>query len=63
MRWISRGQQQRDHRGQRNKCAACGNDGTTARPLTISRDGMRIHLQHYHEPRSGYYGDTHQGVG
>lgn len=55
--WISPAQLARDHNGQRNTCACCGHDGTTADPLVIGvEDGMRVHRSHYSDPRTGYYG-------
>jgi hypothetical protein len=56
MGWISARQQERDHQGQRNICAACGHDGTTPDPLTVTDDGMRVHTSHTTDPRSGLYG-------
>lgn len=55
MRWINSKQQQRDHNGQRNTCAACGHPGTGADPLVLSADGWRVHRSDTTDPRSGFY--------
>jgi len=54
--WISKAQQQRDHRGLRDVCAADGRKATKADPLTRSDDGFRIHRSHTTDPGSGYHG-------
>lgn len=56
MGWISKSQQERDHKGLRNVCCACGHDGTTTRPLGVSNAGSRIHVDHFTDPNSGLYG-------
>jgi hypothetical protein len=56
MGWISKSQQDRDHSGLRNACAACGHDGTKQRPLGLSNTGSRIHTEHFTNPASGLYG-------
>jgi hypothetical protein len=58
--WISSEQQQRDHRGQRNICAACGRDGTRQDPLGLDNKGFRVHASHFTDPRSGLYGQQQQ---
>lgn len=55
MGWIDGRQLDRDHRGLRNVCGACGHEGTTKNPLVVADDGMRIHRSHTEDPRSGYY--------
>ncbi len=62
MRWISASQQQRDHAGLRNVCAADGHEGTPGNPLGLSKDGSRVHRAHFADPTSGFYGDE-QGDG
>lgn len=54
--WIHSRQQQRDHNGQRNICAACGHTGTGTDPLVLDDTGMRVHQQHTEDPTSGLYG-------
>ncbi len=56
MGWINRNQQQRDHAGQRNTCAACGRPGSHSHPLTTADDGYRVHASHTTDPTSGYHG-------
>jgi hypothetical protein len=56
MGWINRTQQQRDHNGQRNICAADGQPGTKDDPLVKTNDGFRVHLSDTTDPHSGYYG-------
>ena len=56
MRVIHVRQQQRDHIGQRNICAACGHDGTTRDPLVLTDNGFRVHQSHTADPRDGLYG-------
>ncbi len=52
---ISDVQYVRDCNGLANVCAACGQDcDYEMRPLTVV-DGMRIHVEHLHDPGSGYY--------
>lgn len=50
---ICAAQLDRDRNGLANVCAACGHDDEM-RPLTVV-DGMRIHVDHLHDPNSGYY--------
>lgn len=52
-RWISPQQQQRDHAGKRDICAACGHHGSTSDPLDLDEYGFRVHARHFTEPRSG----------
>lgn len=54
--WISRTQQDRDHAGLRNVCAACGQPGTIGDPLSVADDGMRVHQSHTTDPDNGYHG-------
>lgn len=56
MGWISKSQQERDHNGQRNRCAACGHEGKRTDPLTKDDSGSRVHTSHTTDPRSGLYG-------
>ena len=56
MGWISKDQQERDYRGLRNACGACGHDGTAASPLGLSDTGSRIHRGHFEDPTSGLFG-------
>jgi hypothetical protein len=56
MGWISKSQQERDHKGLRNVCAADGRDGTVDDPLGISDEGSRIHQRHFKDPKSGFFG-------
>lgn len=60
MGWISARQQQRDHNGQRNNCAGCGHDGTTADPLVKDNEGFRVHQSHTTDPNSGLYGQQQE---
>jgi len=55
MGWISKAQQERDHNGLRDTCAADGRKGTKADPLVKSDDGFRIHGSHTEDPKSGYF--------
>ncbi len=50
MGWISGEQLERDHRGLRNACCACGRDGAERNPLILSDEGLRIHSSHYDDP-------------
>ncbi|MFF0698353.1 hypothetical protein ACFYU4_37685 [Streptomyces tendae] len=54
--WINSTQQQRDHNGQRNVCAADGRPGTDADPLVKTTDGWRVHLSDTTDPANGFYG-------
>jgi hypothetical protein len=56
MAWISKGQQERDHRGLRDVCSADGRKGTPADPLGLSDNGSRIHKRHFTAPGNGFYG-------
>ncbi len=57
--WISPAQQQRDHSGQRNTCAACGHDATATDPLVVDvTDGIRVCRSHFDDQGSGYYGEA-----
>jgi hypothetical protein len=56
MGWINNAQFERDHNGQRDTCAACGHDGTQARPLVLDDEGCRVHRDHTDDPASGMYG-------
>lgn len=62
MRWISKGQQERDHAGQREICAACGHPKTTTDPLVLTKadgsypGGNRVHRSHTTDPADGLYG-------
>ncbi len=57
MGWISSAQQERDHRGLRNICAADGHEGTAGNPLGLSKDGTRVHRSHFADPFDGFYGE------
>lgn len=59
MSWISQKQQQRDHTGLRETCAACGHDATPQDPLAVSDTGSRVHARHLTDPDSGLHG-AHQ---
>ncbi|MFF7169705.1 hypothetical protein [Streptomyces pseudovenezuelae] len=54
--WIRLGQQQRDHEGLRNVCAADGYPGTEDDPLVKTTDGWRVHLSDTTDPNNGFYG-------
>lgn len=56
MGWINRAQQERDHNGLRNICAADGHPGTETDPLVKATDGFRVHRSDTTNPASGYYG-------
>lgn len=56
MGWISSRQQERDHSGQRNVCAADGREGTADDPLVVADDGMRVHVSDTTDPSNGYFG-------
>lgn len=56
MRWISSGQQKRDHNGQRNVCAADGHEFTADDPGVLTNDGWRVHRSDTTDPNSGFYG-------
>jgi hypothetical protein len=58
--YINTTQQARDHKGQRNTCAACGHPGTASDPLVLATDGYRVHLSDTTNPRSGYYGQKQE---
>ncbi len=57
MGWISKGQQERDHSGLRDVCAADGHPATKDNPLGKSSDGWRVHRSHFADPKDGFYGD------
>lgn len=54
--WISKAQQQRDHDGLRNICAADGHPGTEADPLVKTDDGWRVHRSDTTNRDSGFFG-------
>jgi hypothetical protein len=54
-RWVCASQQERDHRGLRDVCAACGHDGTDRDPLTLDDEGYRVHRSHTTDHTSGLY--------
>lgn len=56
MGWISKSQQDRDHKGLRNVCGACGHEGTGHDPLCTTDTGSRVHTSHTSDPRSGLFG-------
>jgi hypothetical protein len=56
MAWISKQQQERDHRGLRDVCAADGRKGSKDDPLGITDTGSRVHKRHFTEPKSGLRG-------
>jgi hypothetical protein len=66
MGWISRGQQERDHQGLREVCAACGHPFTGQDPMVLTTNnpdwgdvatgGPRVHRSHTTDPNSGLYG-------
>ena len=56
MGWISKGQQERDHRGLRDVCAADGRPGSKSDPLGLTDTGSRIHKRHFTTPDNGWYG-------
>ncbi|CAL9326654.1 hypothetical protein [Streptomyces sp. SudanB91_2054] len=58
--WINRAQQQRDHNGQRNICAADGHPGTADDPLVKTADGWRVHLSDTTDPSNGFYGQRQE---
>lgn len=60
MGWVSKRQQDRDHNGLRNVCAADGRPGTKADPLGKSTDGSRIHKSHLNTPGNGFYGQEQE---
>lgn len=60
MGWISKSQQERDHKGLRNVCGACGHPGSAGNPLQLSKQGWRIHKSHFDDPRDGFYGERQE---
>ncbi|MBW8792271.1 MAG: hypothetical protein JF597_01305 [Streptomyces sp.] len=56
MGWISKSQQDRDHSGLRDVCAADGKKGSKADPLGVSDTGSRVHKRHFEDPKSGFFG-------
>ena len=56
MGWISKSQQERDHKGLRNICAACGHAPTALNKLVKTTTGSRVHKSHITDPNSGFYG-------
>jgi hypothetical protein len=56
MAWISKEQQERDHKGLRDVCAADGRDGSTKDPLGLTDTGSRIHERHFTDPGNGWFG-------
>lgn len=54
--WISPGQRERDRRGLRNVCGACGRDGTNSDPLALDDEGDRVHQSELDDEDSGLYG-------
>jgi prepilin-type processing-associated H-X9-DG protein len=56
MRWISSGQQKRDHNDQRNVCAADGHEFTEDDPGVLTKEGWRVHRSDTTDPSSGFYG-------
>jgi hypothetical protein len=60
MGWISRGQQERDHNGQRDICVADGHPGTANNPLVKTKDGWRVHKSDTTDPASGFYGQEQE---
>jgi hypothetical protein len=61
-KWVNDTQFERDHKGYRNTCSACGHDGTEADPLVVDVEGWRICRSHTEDPNSGMYGTAQQGV-
>jgi hypothetical protein len=59
--WINTAQQRRDHKGQRDVCATCGQDATGRDPLVNATDGYRVHRSHTTDPRNGYYRQAQGG--
>jgi hypothetical protein len=55
-RWISLGQQKRDHSGNRDYCAACGHQFTARNPMGLDDEGWRVCVRHFTDPNSGLYG-------
>lgn len=53
---LSERQQARDTAGLRDHCCACGHLPADGDPLVISGDGSRIHLSHFLDESSGFYG-------
>lgn len=60
MRFVNVRQQERDHSGLRDICAADGREGTREDPLDLDTDGMRVHTSHFTDPDSGLYGAQQQ---
>ena len=60
MRWISTRQQERDHAGLRNVCAADGREFTAEDPEVLTDDGFRVHRSDTTDPSSGFYGHQQQ---
>ncbi|PRX92019.1 hypothetical protein [Allonocardiopsis opalescens] len=61
MNWISQQQQDRDHRGLRHVCSACGHEESPKNPLVVTADGWRVHRSHTTDPTDGFYGKTQKG--
>jgi hypothetical protein len=57
-RWINSRQQQRDHAGLRDVCAACGDIGGAVDPLDLDDHGFRVHARHLVDLRSGLQAQT-----
>lgn len=58
---ISTAQQERDHHGLRDVCAACGHDFSPRNPEVLSHNGFRIHRSHTTDPTDGFYGKKQEG--
>jgi hypothetical protein len=56
MGWISQSQQERDHRGLRDVCAADGREATRNDPLGLTDTGSRIHDRHFDDENNGWFG-------
>lgn len=54
--WISKDQQERDHRGLRNVCATDGRDASAKDPLSVSDTGSRLHKRHFSDKDNGWFG-------
>lgn len=62
MGWISKDQQDRDHKGKRDRCGACGHPFTAGDPQVLTKKdathagGSRVHRSHTTDPSSGFHG-------
>jgi alpha-D-ribose 1-methylphosphonate 5-phosphate C-P lyase len=56
MGWISGKQQERDHKGLRDNCSACGHKGSGRDRLVKDDHGSRVHESHTTDRGSGLFG-------